>query len=96
MALNVSPAAFAMILVLAGSGAGHAQTEGMERCYGVARAGESDGTDGGGNPGSATVDFQGDAWTWVPEGDCLTMPLPQQTDGTPRRGSLHPLKRDLP
>lgn len=83
-------------LIVAGACVSLAQSEGMEKCYGVARAGENDGTGRAETPGGSTVDFQGDAWKWVPEGTCLTMPLPQQTDGTPRRGSLHPLKRDLP
>jgi uncharacterized membrane protein len=42
------------------------------------------------------VDYQGDAWTWVPAGACLTMPLPAQPDGTPRRGAHEPLDRDQP
>lgn len=96
MALNSTRGAIVIGLVLAGAGAGHAGTDGMEKCYGVARAGDDDGIGRADSPGGATADFQGDAWKWVPEGTCLTMALPQQTDGTPRRGSLHPLKRDLP
>ena len=96
MALNSTRGAIVIGLVLAGAGAGHAQTDGMEKCYGVAPAGENDGIGRAEDPSGATADFQGDAWKWVPEGTCLTMALPQQTDGTPRRGSLHPLKRDLP
>jgi uncharacterized membrane protein len=67
-----------------------------ERCYGVAAAGANDGLDRREAPGSSTVDFQGNAWVTVPAGTCLTMPLPVQADGTPRRGSLEPLDRDLP
>ena len=67
-----------------------------ERCYGVARAGENDGIGAREAPGSSTVDYQGDAWVMVPDGTCLTMPLPVQPDGTPRRGSLEPLDRDRP
>jgi uncharacterized membrane protein len=65
-----------------------------ERCYGVARAGADDGVGAAETPGSSTVDFQGDAWTWTPAGRCLTLPLPDQPDGTPRRGSYEPLDRD--
>lgn len=68
----------------------------QERCYGVARAGENDGIDGREAPGSATVDWQGNAWVWVPEGTCLTRAVPQSQDGTPRRGSFEPLDRDRP
>jgi hypothetical protein len=31
----------------------------------------------------------------VPQGSCLTTTLPPQQNGTPRRGSLVPLQRDL-
>jgi uncharacterized membrane protein len=67
-----------------------------ERCYGVAPAGENDGIDGREAAGTSTVDFQGNAWVAVPAGTCLTMPLPVQPDGTPRRGALEPLDRDPP
>ena len=42
------------------------------------------------------MDYQGDAWIWVPAGTCLTMALPVQPDGTPRRGAHEPLDRDRP
>lgn len=67
-----------------------------ERCYGVARAGQDDGIGRGDTPGSSRVDYQGDAWVMVATGTCLTLPLPAQPDGTPRRGSLEPLDRDQP
>jgi uncharacterized membrane protein len=65
-----------------------------ERCYGVARAGANDGIDDREAPGTATLDFQGNAWAWVEDGTCLTLGLPPQPDGTPRRGSFEPLGRD--
>ena len=88
------------ILLLAGLAlaalAPGAPAQDVERCYGVARAGEDDGVDGRDVPGSSTVDFQGNAWSRVPSGTCLTMALPVQPDGTPRRGALEPLARDRP
>lgn len=88
------------ILLLAGfalaSLASGAAAQQEERCYGVARAGQDDGVDGRDAPGSSTVDFQGNAWSLVPSGTCLTMALPVQPDGTPRRGALEPLARDRP
>ncbi len=96
MTLKSTFGAIMTALVIVAPGSGYAQSEGTEKCYGVARAGENDGIGETENPGSATLDYQGDAWKRVPAGTCLTMALPQQTDGTPRRGSLHPLKRDLP
>ena len=76
---------------LAGLAAWAQQTE---RCYGVALAGENDGMGTREDPGSSTVDYQGDAWVAVPAGTCATRPLPPQPDGTPRRGALQPLDRD--
>jgi uncharacterized membrane protein len=73
-----------------------AHAQGRERCYGVAPAGANDGVGAREAPGSSTVDFQGDAWVLVAQGTCLTMPLPVQPDGTPRRGALEPLERDRP
>jgi len=67
-----------------------------ERCYGVAPAGANEGIDGREAPGTSTVDFQGNAWILVPDGSCLTQPVPVQPNGTPRRGALEPLDRDRP
>jgi uncharacterized membrane protein len=67
-----------------------------ERCYGVALAGQNEGLGAEAAPGGSTVDYQGDAWIMVPDGSCLTMALPVQPDGTPRRGALEPLDRDRP
>lgn len=68
----------------------------QEKCYGVALAGQDQGTASGGKAGSSSADYQGDAWVMVASGSCLTMPLPVQPDGTPRRGALEPLDRDRP
>lgn len=67
-----------------------AEAQAQDKCYGVARAGEGS-VDGG---GASRVDYQGDAWVMVPAGTCMTMALPVQPDGTPRRGALQPLDRD--
>lgn len=86
--LTLSLAAFAA--------AGSAAAQERERCYGVALAGANDGIAEAEAPGAATLDYQGDAWTLTPPGACLTLPLPAQADGTPRRGSYEPLSRDRP
>ena len=86
-------AALTAALALAAAAAS-AQSE--EKCYGVARAGQNQGVGSDGAAGTSTVDYQGDAWVMVPAGTCLTMPLPVQPDGTPRRGALEPLSRDRP
>jgi len=63
------------------------------KCYGVSLAGENDCAAGPGTSceGTSTVDYQGNAWTYVPEGTCLDAELP---DG--REGSLAELERDIP
>ncbi len=89
--------AAALVAALAAASAVAQQDDaGREKCYGVARAGENDGIGADASPGGATVDYQGDAWTWVAAGSCATIPLPPQPDGTPRRGAIEPLRRDLP
>ena len=80
-----APAAFAQAQA-------QAQAQAREKCFGVAPAGKNDGLAAG--PGKSTVDFQGDAWVWVPAGTCATVTLPVQGDGTPRRGAILPLARD--
>lgn len=69
-----------------------------EKCFGVSLAGQNDCAAGPGTScaGSSTVDYQGNAWTLVDEGTCLTMELPAMDDGTARMGSLEALERDLP
>ncbi len=70
----------------------------MEKCYGVAMAGENDCKAGPGTTcaGTSTVDYQGNAFKAVPAGTCATMELPAMADGTPRMGSLEALERDIP
>ncbi len=59
----------------------------------MALAGENDCAAGEGTTcaGSSTVDYQGNSWSLVPAGTCLTMELPEG-----RMGSLEALDRDLP
>lgn len=91
---NLAVLAAAAALAAALGGPAGAQT--TERCYGVSKAGENDGIGDAEAAGGASVDYQGDAWAWVPAGECLTLSLPAQADGTPRRGSYEPLDRDRP
>lgn len=74
-------AAAATALSTAGSFADDEQMpneDGMERCYGIALAGENDCAAGPGTTcaGTSTVDFQGNAWTLVPEGTCEDVQTP--------------------
>lgn len=75
----------------------HAQ-ENMEKCFGVALAGQNDCAAGPGTTcaGTSVVDYQGNAWKLVPAGTCTTMEVPAASDGMARMGALEALERDLP
>ncbi|MES0860782.1 DUF2282 domain-containing protein [Ruegeria sp. SCPT10] len=75
-----------------------ATAQAKEKCYGVSLAGQNDCAAGPGTTcaGTSTVDYQGNAWTLVDAGTCGEIELPAEADGTPRKGSLEELKRDLP
>ena len=59
-----------------------------ERCYGVAMAGKNDCAAGPGTTcaGTAKMDYQGNAWKYVPAGTCTSIKTPKGT------GSLMPIK----
>ena len=50
----------------------------MERCYGVAVAGQNDCAAGPGTTcaGTSTIDNQGNAWMLVPRGTCVKIATP--------------------
>jgi len=51
----------------------------LEKCYGVSLAGKNDCAAGPGTTcaGTAKVDYQGNAWRYVPKGTCTTMKTPK-------------------
>ncbi len=51
----------------------------MEKCYGVAAAGKNDCAAGPGTTcaGTSKVDYQGNAWKYVPKGACVSMKTPK-------------------
>jgi len=61
----------------------------MEKCYGIAKAGENDCSAGAGTScaGTSTRDYQGNAWKLVRTGTCTTIETPRG------RGSLTPISR---
>ena len=66
-----------------------AQKAPMEKCYGIAKAGQNDCAAGPGTScaGTSTRDYQGDAWKLVAKGSC-------EKTATPKgKGSLKPVKR---
>ena len=85
--------AASLATALAGIAAPAAAADEKEKCFGVAMAGKNDCAAGEGTTcaGTSKVDFQGNAWKYVPAGTCATMELPEK-----RMGSLEALTRDLP
>lgn len=59
-----------------------------ERCYGVAMAGKNDCAAGPGTTcaGTSKMDYQGNAWKYVPTGTCVSIKTPNGM------GSLQPIK----
>lgn len=79
-----------------------AQAAAKEKCYGISLAGQNDCAAGPGTTcaGTSKVDYQGNAWTLVPKGDCLKYGAENaaadfELPGD-RKGSLEKLERDLP
>ena len=93
--MNKSVAQFAGLALAAGISAGlvaapaAAQKAPMEKCYGVAKAGENDCAAGPGTScaGTSTRDYQGDAWKLVKKGTCESIKTPKGN------GSLKSIKR---
>ncbi|WP_299624098.1 DUF2282 domain-containing protein [Pelagibius sp.] len=79
-----------------------AAAQAKEKCYGISLAGQNDCAAGPGTTcaGTSTVDYQGNAWTLVPAGDCLKYGVEESTAEYElpgdRKGSLEAIDRDLP
>lgn len=79
-----------------------ANAQAKEKCYGISLAGQNDCAAGPGTTcaGTSTIDYQGNAWTLVPAGDCVKYGVEESTAQFElpgdRSGSLDALKRDLP
>ena len=72
-----------------------------EKCYGISLAGQNDCAAGPGTTcaGTSVVDYQGNAWTLVPEGTCEKYGMADDAEFAlpgDRAGSLEELDRDLP
>ncbi len=54
------------------------------KCYGVSKAGGNDCAAGPGTScaGTSTVDYQGNAWTYMGEDDCLNFERPDGSKGS--------------
>ena len=73
-----------------------------EKCYGISLAGQNDCAAGPGTTcaGTSKVNYQGNAWTLVPKGDCLKYGAEGAKEAfvlpDDRKGALEALKRDVP
>jgi uncharacterized membrane protein len=75
----------AVALAALAAGAALAQDKGAsikgekEKCYGISMAGKNDCAAGPGTTcaGTSKVDYQGNAWKYVPKGTCATMKTPK-------------------
>lgn len=89
----------ALALAALASGAALAQTDAMkkpdamaqpamEKCFGVSMAGKNDCAAGPGTTcaGTSRMDYQGNAWKFVPAGTCMAIKTPKGM------GSLTPVK----
>jgi len=89
-AVTLAGALATALTMLAGSAAAQQKpdTANMEKCYGVALKGKNDCAAGPGTTcaGTSKVDYQGNAWKYVPKGTCTTMKTPKGT------GSLTAIK----
>ena len=66
----------------------HGATPAMEKCSGVSMAGKNDCAAGPGTTcaGTSKMDYQGNAWKFVPAGTCTTIKTPKGM------GMLTPMK----
>ncbi len=78
-----TPAALASGVALAQDKGASIKGE-KEKCYGVSTAGKNDCAAGPGTTcaGTSKVDYQGNAWKYVPKGTCTTMKSPSGTAGS--------------
>lgn len=83
-----SLAVTALTLVAMASSAAAADKPEQEKCYGVSKAGKNDCAAGPGTTcaGTSKVDYQGNAWKFVPKGTCTSIKTPKG------RGSVTPIK----
>ena len=100
--LTSAMVAGAVAVALSTAGTETANAQAKEKCFGISLAGQNDCAAGPGTTcaGTSTIDYQGNAWTLVPAGDCEKYGAEGQTaeyelpEG--RAGSLEALERDLP
>lgn len=78
----------AMAAALAAIDSARAEKAAQEKCFGVALKGQNDCAAGPGTScaGTSKLDYQADAWKYVPKGSCVAMTTPKG------KGALEPIK----
>jgi uncharacterized membrane protein len=76
--LTLSAAAAALLTTYATQPV-QAQSNDKERCFGVALKGQNDCAAGPGTTcaGTSKIDYQGNAWKYVPKGTCVSISTPK-------------------
>ncbi|MGI9505791.1 MAG: BufA1 family periplasmic bufferin-type metallophore [Geminicoccaceae bacterium] len=101
-ALTTAMIVGAVAAAVAAGSAAPANAQAKEKCFGISLAGQNDCAAGPGTTcaGTSTVDYQGNAWTLVPAGDCAKYGVEEETAEfelpDDRTGSLEEIDRDLP
>ena len=88
-AATIAGSMAAALTMIAAAAAGPAPVQpNADKCYGISMAGKNDCAAGPGTTcaGTSKVDYQGNAWKYVPKGTCATMKTPKGM------GSLQPMK----
>lgn len=92
----------AVAAAVAAGSAAPANAQAKEKCFGISLAGQNDCAAGPGTTcaGTSTIDYQGNAWTLVPSGDCAKYGVEEETAQFElpgdRTGALEEIDRDLP
>jgi uncharacterized membrane protein len=76
--LSLALAAAVATVVAGAPGATVAQDTPKEKCFGISLKGQNDCAAGPGTTcaGTSTIDYQGNAWKYVPKGSCETTASP--------------------
>jgi uncharacterized membrane protein len=87
---------FGLVLSVAAVSANAADAPGARRdkCFGVALNGKNDCAAGANScAGSSTVDYQGDAWKYVPTGTCEKTASPTSPTGFGQLAAFKPARK---
>ena len=85
---SIALTAIALSALVSGAAMAADTAPAKEKCYGVSMAGKNDCAAGAGTScaGTSKVDYQGNAWKYVPAGTCTTLKTPNGM------GSLTPVE----